>query len=42
MTGAPIRSRKFGQTHTEGMIPHEDTGRDWTDAAASQGFLATT
>ena len=36
--GVLRRRRKFGQTRTEGRWPCDDGGRDWNDAATSQGM----
>ena len=43
MTGVLIRRpREKTQTHTLGRRPHEDKGRDWSDAATSQGTSGAT
>ena len=41
MTSVLIRRERFGetQTHPEGRRPCDNKGRDWSDAATSQGKL---
>ena len=42
MTGILIRRKRFGtqslRGHTEGRSPCDNKGRNWSDAAASQGM----
>lgn len=40
-TGVFIKRGKFGHRRTHRRTSHEDEGRDWRDASASQGTLKT-